>query len=1289
MSDLFTLARYYEADRRWTEATETIGRALAKDESSIPALATAARIAEQSGDFARAAEIDTKLAQTDRRSRGDYLMSVARLESQMGKTDEALKAGKDLIASAPGNTDNYEFYAQLCFRLGKSEEGLDALRKAVRINPTEPHLTTALGSALADQFRSDEAIEVYWRAFDRTDEIDDKTSLTSKLADLYLQTNQFDKLVERLERERKEDAKRRTATICIAQAYNTSGDYGTARREMESLLSNETQDTNLLQQLSKLCEQGAELDAAVDYQRRLVQIAPGQETESRLANLLQARGDHEEASEIYVRLTQREEDPARILKALDSLLTQNSYESVIAITEPRLSQQHDDWELLYREIVAWASLEKQQEAKDRCRRLLSLKIPHDKMGVAAADKFKQAEKKAKSDKLRGIVAQMPKRQSPFAMLNMSDQVRQAVGFDADRYFYSGMQGPQRPWMPDSFGLSRMAAYAWQLKFEDDDKAKTNQDSKSEEKTASFVDPLEKAAAAKDADRDTLYDWLYVESIRGNHDSIFRIAKRLAQSGGREEQNFYLTSLQTRTYNARQQRVMTRSGAKDDKKKALSDEELDLMLNCYESLTKNSESNEAAAAAGGQVIYSSNGQAFINIAGNWVQLNGYFGGNAFLGAVLSELKTAGRDAKATELLDAMVTKAKSAKELAAAMNLEFGQEKYDQLAPMYAQWVTEAKADIAKAPVPTSRQAGRQQLINPLASQSDFLMQWMGKLGPEEENAQILSILDPALDLAVEQAKKVRLSQSGRTQNAPAQQQQYFNMQFNVRYGKEQNWTNITFPQRPNQYVDQVTLYLLRKVYEVFKHNDVLADLPEHLRKRVKAATADNEAYEQLMLGYVLWWNDEHEEATQLLSAAADHFQDNPAFRLEMASLYETVGDLDKAMEIVESVAPHDQKLVQQRETLALQFAERLGDVERARKAAERLFGLRLDTDAQLQLVDRMRRLGLNEMAEAVISRVQQHSGNQTNSLATLMAMYQGQGKIELAQQVAHTILRRTTAPSISSANSVRAMRFQGQGQGNAGRTQALQLLQQTGALKSMSQQLESQLKKSPNSPRLYEQLVEYYQVTGAREKTLALLQKAIDQRPDSSALRFQLAKQYEQAGKIKEACDQYLEIMKQKPSLLMEDFWEVRNIFQRAQRSLDLVKALNSINLQSFSQQPYYVIDLVSELLQDRGGKTSEQDTEFALGLFEKVFDAYPTYRGQLISRIYNEKLWKKDRVYNLAKRGLIPTANEVSAQPWFGLDSITSYSQGGQVNSMFHQLLTGIAGTDKVADLRERSKRE
>jgi tetratricopeptide (TPR) repeat protein len=91
--DWHILARYYEADRRWSEATETIGRALDKDDKSIPALATSARIAELSGDFARAAEMSRQLANADRRQRSDHLQNVARLESQLGRTEEALKAG--------------------------------------------------------------------------------------------------------------------------------------------------------------------------------------------------------------------------------------------------------------------------------------------------------------------------------------------------------------------------------------------------------------------------------------------------------------------------------------------------------------------------------------------------------------------------------------------------------------------------------------------------------------------------------------------------------------------------------------------------------------------------------------------------------------------------------------------------------------------------------------------------------------------------------------------------------------------------------------------------------------------------------------------------------------------------------------------------------------------------------------------------------------------------------------------------------------------------------------------
>ena len=60
--------------------------------------------------------------------------------------------------------------------------------------------------------------------------------------------------------------------------------------------------------------------------------------------------------------------------------------------------------------------------------------------------------------------------------------------------------------------------------------------------------------------------------------------------------------------------------------------------------------------------------------------------------------------------------------------------------------------------------------------------------------------------------------------------------------------------------------------------------------------------------------------------------------------------------------------LRRREELALRLAVSSGDVERARHAAERLFGLRLDTDTQVILAGQMHQLGLHELADAVLGR---------------------------------------------------------------------------------------------------------------------------------------------------------------------------------------------------------------------------------------------------------------------------------------------------------------------------------
>ncbi|MBD3672330.1 MAG: DUF1583 domain-containing protein [Planctomycetaceae bacterium] len=1273
------LARYYEASRQWANALEALDRARTLSPNSIPVLTTAARVSEISGDFARAADMNRALAEVDRRSSGDHLMNVARLEAQLGRSEVALQAGRDLIVSAPGNTDHYEFYAQLCFRLGEIEQGLDALRKAVRINPNEPALITALGSALADQFRTDEAIEVYWRAFEQADNLDDQITIIVKLTDLHLQLNQFDQLIDRLERDRRQDDLRHAMTICLAQAHHAAGDYGTARAELESLLQEQTRDTNLLQQISKLCEEGSDIRAAIDYQQQLVDVAPSHETEYRLATLLQKCGDHEAAGEIYLKLTQREEDPVRQLRSIDSLFRQQSFESVIAITDPLLAEQRDNWELLYREAVAWSLLNKSTEAKLRLERLLGLKVPFDELGVAAQEKLKRDRARAKSNNLQGLQTSLPQQQNPLEMLDMASTIQQAIGLNNNNYTSYSSRQSQTVWTPDSYGQARMAAYGWLMKFDQQELLERSEAEESplEER----FEQMGEQASVAEAPRDLVYDWLIVERLRGNYDSIFEVAKRLAREGGRKEKIFFLNSLRARDHNSTTP-AQNRSGQQATRP-PLAEEDLELMLDCYQDLVQQDKQNPTEQQyAGSQVIYASNGRMYVQINGSWTPVGTSIGSSTyFLSLILEELKLADRNETAEQLFEDKLAAADSLSELSGAMNLCLDQENFEKLDTLYQKWIPAAHQELAEARIEKGTRGNRNTAaLNPLGRISNVLLRWTGNYGPDQEHDKILKILTPALDLSVEQIKQQRIAASLSRRSRQNYATSGVRTNHIAFYYGSDNAQGVRMSMiGPPPLVDTSGQYLVGQVYQVFKKNESSSDLEAYLQQRVDDADDANRPFEQILLANYFWWQEQQEDALLLMNAAAERFPSDPTIRLYLAGLNEMLRNYDEALDMLEGIAPRDQKLLQARETAVLQLAERLGDIPRARKAAERLFGLRLDSETQLALAQRMKRLGMHDMAESIISRAERRSSGTPSSLVGLMTLYQGQGKMELAKQIAHRLLRQTQPASLLSRRG-----YTSSSQANSAyRSQALRVLTQTGELDALMTRLEEQLEKSPRSPQLYNQLLEFYQLENEQEKVGELLKTAIENRPNAYEFRVRLGKHLESTGKLEAACDQYLVVMKNEPALLIQDFYQYRNTFTRAKKTDDLAEVLQSINLRSFGQ-PYYIVDMVGDMLNQQSQNSEEPISDLSIELAKRCFDAFPSYRDDLLRNLYRPEVWKDDRIFELGRQAVIPTPTLVKSQPWYGVDQISSYSSSGQANTMLDRIVNGIKNTPKMETLRK-----
>lgn len=1284
--DWYRLARYRESQRQWEQASSAIDKAIEKDPQSILAFTAAARIAENAGDFGRAADLFRKLTQVDRRSISDHWTSVTRLETQMGRKEEALEAARQLIVAAPSKTESYEFYAQTCFRLGETDEGLQALRKAIRINPNEPSLMLALGTALSEQMRTDEAIELYWRAYEKSDELSDKSSMVTKLVPLYSQLNQIDKLFERLERERQEEENRRGVTISIAQAWQTLGDIAEARKELEGLLSETTRDTNLLSQLAKLCQDDADMDAAINYQRQLVAIAPGDETESPLASMLLRAGEMEEAREIYAKLIMSEEDPVRQLRSLDALLNTGNFDTALRVMEPMLERQRDDWELLYRYGVCWQGLKNNEEAKARFEQILALPLPHDTLGRAAAAKLKQAQEKARSDNLRGIATTMPVRESALQMANKAATVRTAVGLIVEDYYSNS---PPTVWTPESYGLARMAALGWMLRLEQEASLNSKREASdgsagssgevSGNAIVSFADSIKENALAEAPAQRAMLDWLYICVLKNDYPATFALSKKMAANGEIEEKRFFLQSLRTRETVPNNSRSNSNT---PPKRTPLSDADLEFMQACFDEVSAKTKDQDLEALYGPNIAYDSNGQAYVLVGTGYQPLPGVFrNSGGFQTLLMEEYRFAGKTERIEQIIQEQVKSAKTASDWIAVLAILRNEERTGEIPDALEKWRVAALKEIAERPVVANRGRNTQSKPLPLATAMNFLQQWIGQLGGEEENERVLELLAKVLEIAdAESQFRVKLAALSPIRNSSQISMSQTTTNFNIQtyYGKTAERVLITFPPITNE-LDSSSIALLRQVFNVLLKNGVSDDMLQKIRVLGESKSEKSDFW-RWCLAAIQWWSDDQDGAMQLVAQImADRPQDtNMQFR--WIGLLESRSDFEDALAIVDKMAPRDQSRLILRENTALRLAERVGDIDRAKQAAERLFGLRLNSDMQMQLIPQLKRLGMDAQADAMMNRMERTSSRQTSTQLSLMSLYQSQGKTENANQVAMVILRKTASPYSASRNSSSSYSPRVRTTESSQRESALQQLSRSGALKKQIEQLKEKLERSPDSIHTLEQLIEFSIATNQKQEADEYLAKALELRPDSHIMRWNLARNLSDKGKYSEACDQYLLLIDAQPTWITEEYYQVERAFSQAKRQKDLFQKLETMDLRRF-RSPWGLVQMVSNALQQ-----NPANAEGMIGLIERVFDSHPTYRSNLIRNLVNNPvLLKNDRIFELVKKSVLSGGTSVAgSSPWTGLDQVLSYSENS-IEVTFSSLINMARTTPKrSAEIRD-----
>lgn len=1230
--DLFRYSRLLEADGNAQGALAAIDRCLTVDPKLVPALGARARLLEAGGQLAAAADVNRTLANLDRRYRTEYLTAVSRLEARLGHKDEALQAARDVIASAPGAPEHYESFAQLCFQLGETEQGLDALRRLVRVNPSEPKHLVTLAGALTGQGKTDEAQQLYWQAFEKTPGLDDRLPIVTSLTNAYLQSTQLDKLMERLERMRREAQDPRDLTICLAQMHQAAGDIASARTELEGLFSPETRDTQLLQQLSTLSEADGDGVAAVRYQETLVKVAPGKETETRLVQLLVKEGNVEEAGAWMERLVVAN-DLAGSLTTLDAMIEAGRTELAARVLSRLLRNDPDNWELLYREASAVAS-QTPAEAEAKFRRLLALGLGDEPGAREKARGKPKTGTAGGTSRTRGAGSEFKQ----LSRFQLAPQVAQAIGLGSEEYYGSSVR-----WSPASYFDARLAAWGWLVKI-----------GRLTGNAALTPESLHKELSGK-SDLRSAWDQVYLASIAQDASKRFEAARLVARRNDREGIACCLMSLPTRAMKNNRW-YLAGFDTEQDTVPPLPADEVRELVGFYETIRKDESGDLSSSLAS-------------------IQTNA-------LGAVLMELKRAKLEEELAELKTKAVEGTRSSSDAFDSIGALMQLGDLDGAMEMLRQ-----HAELRLAEAKAGKKPGQQ-------NNNTFYLQYYPNLAmarhvDSDHPEKVLDVLNMVLDVDQNLREAERLAAPvGRSRGSFLPAGRQGNNYVNYFLGKRSNnnWQGmaITFPAVASDLLSTRVLWALMNANKLFESLDRADELNRALEARVATAEGEAKLAAQMARIVLLHWRNQKDEAATALAALSAEHPTNVEMQGLLIGLYEELSRFDDALELVEAYQPEGPTQLLEKNQVVLRLALRAGQTELAREAAEALYGQRLPAQELLTLSSQLRQLGMTQQADAVAARVQRQAGRQTDTLVMLMQQYQADGKPEQAAQIAIQLVRKTK-PSGRGRNIRTA--------DDQYRQQALSMLAQLGKLDDLIAKTEKQLEQSPRAVDLMETLASYYQAAGKNEQLQKLEERLIAAKPKDAATRRQIAQRLASSGKHSEACDVYLGLLKEDPKGLMNDSWELMQTFRQAKRAKELADAFEAMDLRQFGTQSYMLTNMIQNMMSASSGEAATVDDP-AFRIFRKAWTTMPGQREQLMGAVYQDAYWKLPEMYEMIRAHIIPAESTTSVGTWesVAVSGVMSYQGEGAVDTVLTRLVTGAKSQKKsdalLADLTKALER-
>lgn len=1217
--DYRRLALMFDAAARLSDATAAIESAIEADSDDTSALAVAAELYRKGARLGDAVEVYRSLAERDPRFLPNYLKRIAGLQMRLGQIDKALATASELIDAQPGNPDSYRLYADQCFQVGRDDEGIETLRRALRAAPRDRDTRQALAGALARQFQTDEAIEIYWELLDDAGDLDDEKRWVGMLAPLYEQQGDFERLISRLELRGRESSQTRSSVVLRSAAHRAVNDFGSARQTLEPLLVESPRDPELLNELVTLAEVSSEPELALEYQERLVSLADTPENRNRLLSLMVDSGQIEQA-EASLQRFRAIDDPVTMIELVDRTIGRGDTDAAVRFCRATLDQHRDLWEVRARLAALLVVAGETEEALEQAARVESLELAGD----TSSEMSKSSQSRKRQPTATSNTTNSLQRIYSSSRLNQTQQVyRLGQLFRVGRYAslnYSVSSRGGSPVKVSNVREAKFLALATRL-------AVAAKEGDLDEVAGSIVDDSEWETTQ---DADTLWDAMQVKTIatafspdqsnRGvfgsEEQDTMKWMWRIAEVDESERDMIVYRLLQQRMMR-RNPPAQLRGNVDIEPPEPLDESRLDLVRGAYEG--------------GGQLM---TGQQ----------------GGMIAAAVHDELVAAGKTSEAEAFRERFERTPESPDDAINAFAFFVAARQSDEVARLMQQ-------------IRDSIPKWAESMTTAEITRFDSVLH--GVFSMEEIPAETKS---DAIDLAIATQAIKQLRSVTRRRASPGRGELSVGYQVDGRY--QRNQISVPFSDRllASSFVQQ--LYVGTRFGDDSPERDRLL---RHLSEDVNlfpagSQYADTEQKLRTTLAaFAQWWAGDLPAAYDRITAATARHPDDHDLWIEHARMAAELNRPQAALEALDAIEPLDQATLRVRELAAMNLATRLGRLERAKTAAQRLFGMRLDPATEMALADQLNRLGMQDMAKAILQRSQRRGGQSISDLLQLAQRFLDAGESEAAAEVAYRTLRQAGGQSVSNSDYYRR--------------QAVQLLQQVGRLDKLLAQAERRVGAAPNSPDLKTELAELYTAAGRRDDAEKLFEQIAELQPNDPKTLWEMAKRLNAAGKHDEAVDKFIAAIEKDPQLLHREYHQFERAVSSAKASDKAYRLLTKIDI---SQLPSHYLGQMVRLYR----RESSEPSEAAVAFLDHVLETAPldSLGGVLRTVGYELQLAKSDSVANAVRRIL---SSDSVFQPGSRFWQGNSYSSGGNLRGPLEPCLRAVRAHDGLAEFTRQRLEE